>query len=391
MNAEYVERQLEKASSLTAREKCLIALTFGGEMTDETFHTLTDSLDLDTANQNYLLMLSCLGFAKGWERFSPDMVPRLKGVHRYHQVNISMGIPWLVQQIRRLTDEGIPVMLLKGLAVKAYYAPDRPRIMNDYDFAVPEEQFERALELLLDNGNVLATKAEHSISLNGNRYVIDLHRWVFKMHNEKFSDIWKRSETFHFHGVNVCVLAQEDMFIHLLDTRSRDYFLQANPTRRMQWLYDCRDIWAYSEGLDLERIAIRAKELHTTSRVRMMLRLFMQCFPELIKPEEFERCFPRTSDYDKLLVNGEKYINMVNKYLSYGYNDQNALTPIRIWRGLWFEMIRYIYAKPELKWINPNMNFLRFIKDTYDINGFSDLVKRYLLRIRLFEKRKGGD
>ena len=81
MNVEYVERQLENGV-LTAREKCLIGLSFGGEATDEAFHTLTDGLDLDTANQNYLLMLSCLGFAKGWERFPPEMVPRLKGIHR---------------------------------------------------------------------------------------------------------------------------------------------------------------------------------------------------------------------------------------------------------------------------------------------------------------------
>ena len=148
---------------------------------------------------------------------------------------------------------------------------------------------------------------------------------------------------------------------------------------------------AYSEGLDLERLAVRAEELHATPRVRMMLRLFMQCFPELIKPEEFERCFPQNPEYDKLLVNGEKFKNAFSKYRSYGYNDQNALTPIHIWRGMRFEMIRYPYVKPELKWIGPNMHYLRFIKAAYDLDGFSDFAKVYLSRIRLFEKRKGGD
>ena len=387
MNAEYVERQLDEAS-LTARAKCLLALSFGGEMTDETFHTLVDGLDLDSENQNYLLMLSSLGFSKGWERFPPKMVPRLKGVHRYHQAHISMGIPWLVQQIRRLTDEGIPVMLLKGVAVLTYYAPGRPRIMSDYDFAVPEEQFNRAVELLLANGNTVGEYVLHSVCIQGSRDNIDLHRWIFKMHNEQFADVWERAEMFHLYGVDVRVPTQEDMFIHLLDTQSRNYFRTENPTRWLQWFYDCRDIWEHSEKRSLECLASRAGELHVTSRVRMMLRLFMRCFPELIEPEEFERYFPRTPEYDRLLVKGEKFKNASKKYRSYGYNEESAMTPVHILRGLRFEMIQYPYMKPELQLLDPNMNFFRFIKMIYHFDSFSDLAKGYLSRIRLFEKRE---
>ena len=137
MTAGYVEQQLEERLP-TAREKRLIDLSFGEEATDQAVRALTDGLDLDTANQNFLLMLSCLGFRNGWQGFPPEMIPRLKGVHRYHQASISVGIPWLVRQIRALTDGGIPVMLLKGVAMRAYYAPERPRIMYDYDLAVPE-------------------------------------------------------------------------------------------------------------------------------------------------------------------------------------------------------------------------------------------------------------
>lgn len=390
MNAEHVEWELDNIS-LTAREKCLLTLSFGGEMTDDVFHTLTDGLDLDSENQNYLLMLSSLGFAKGWERFPPEMIPRLKGVHRYHQAHISMGIPWLVRQIRILTDEGIPVMLLKGVAVLTYYAPGRPRIMSDYDFAVPEDRFDRALELLLANGNTVGQTTLHSVAVHGSRDEIDLHRWIFKMHNEQYTDIWERAERFSLYGVEVRVPAQEDMFIHLLDTQSRNHFRTENPTRRLQWFYDCRDLWEYSEKLSLERLASRAEEHHTTSRVRMMLRLFMQCFPELIDPEEFERYFPRTPEYDRLLVEGEKYKNAFIQYRSYGYSEESAMTPVHILRGLRFEMIRYHCLRPELRLFDPNMNFFRFIKIIYHLDSFSDLAKGYLSRIRLFEKQERKD
>ena len=390
MNAEYVERQLENGI-LTEREKCLLDLTFGGETTDEAFHSLTDGLDLDTANQNFLLMLSSLGFSKGWKRFPPEMVPRLKGVHRYHQAHISMGIPWLVSQIRTLTDKGIPVMLLKGVAMLAYYAPARPRMMFDYDFAVPEEQFDRAVELLAGNGNTLGLKTAHSYTLSGNRNEIDLHRWIFKTRNERSSGIWKRAQTFCFHGVDVLIPASEDMFIHLLHTRSDECFKQENSTRRLQWLYDCRDIWAHSGGFALESLAVRAQEFHAAARARVTLRFFMQCFPELIKPEEFERYFPRTPEYDRLLVNGEKMKNECVRYRGYDYDEKSAMTPIYIYRGLRFDMIQYRYYKPELKWADPGMSFFRFLKIAHNLDGFSDLAKGYLSRIRLFEKRNRGD
>lgn len=387
MTAEYVERQLEKHLT-TAREKRLLDLSFGGEFTDEAVRALTDGLDLDTANQNYLLMLSCLGFAKRWEGFPPEMVPRLKGVHRYHQAHISIGIPWLVRQIRALADEGISVMLLKGVAMRAYYAPDRPRLMYDYDFAVPEEQFDRAVELLVDNGNTLGLKTAHSFALKGGRNEIDLHRWIFKTHNERCSDIWRRAQMFHFHGVDVCVPAPEDMFIHLLHTRSDECFKQENPTRRIQWLYDCRDLWAYAGGFDLELLAVRTQEFHAAARVRMTLKLFMRCFPELIRPEEFERYFPRTPEYDRLLADGEKNRNECVRYRGYVRDEQSAMTPSYIFRSLRFDVIQYRYLKPELRWMDPNMNFFRYIRLFHNLDGFSDLAKNYLARIRLFEKRR---
>lgn len=159
----------------------------------------------------------------------------------------------------------------------------------------------------------------------------------------------------------------------------------------MQWLYDCRDLWEYSKGFNLECLAVRVQELHATERVRMMLRIFMRNFPRLIEPEEFERCFPQSMEYDRLLVNGQKSKDAFTKFLSYGYNKHSAMTPIHIFRALWVEYVQYCYLKPELQLASPKMSFVRFIRDFYGIDSFSDLAKGYLSRIRLFEKRERED
>ena len=388
-NLRKAEQQLEEMI-LTPREKSLVALMFNGELTEEALHTLIDGLDLDTANQNYILMLSCLGHTRGWELFPAEMIPRLKGVHRYHQVHNAMGIPWLVQQLRILTDAGIPVMLLKGCAALAYYVPNTPRLMWDYDVAVPEAQFGRALQLLLTGENTFVSDDGHSVSIKGARDEIDLHRWIFKTNGERASDVWERAISFSFYGIDVCVPAPEDMLVHLLDTQSRNYFRQEGADRRMQWICDCRCIWQKTEKLDLRCLADRAQDFFATERVRMMLVQFMQCFPELIDQQEFHQLFPRTKEYDRLLICGEKYKKALNKYKSYKYNFRSAMTPLHVWRSLQMEIASYRYLCPEMRRMDPKLNFLRFFNKMHNIDSFSSLAKKYLSRIRLREQQLPG-
>lgn len=387
MNAEYAEKQLEEIM-LTPREKCLMSMSFGGEATEEAFRVLTEEINLDTANQNYILMLSCLGYTKGWKYFVPRMIPRLKGVHRYHQVHNSMGIPWLVRQLKKLTEAGIPVMFLKGAALLAYYVPDRPRLMWDYDIAVPVKDFKRAVRLILDAGNTFMQESPHSVSMKGDRDEIDLHHWIFKTYGEQDCDIWERAEAFQFHGIEVHVPSAEDMLIHLLDTQSRNYFRMEGIERRMQWFYDCRRIWEGAGGMDLEHLAARAEELHARERVRMMLRLFIQCFPELADAKEFERHFPRTAAYEKLLITGEKYRQECGRFRAYGYTAESILTPMHIWRTLRVERAIYRYFKPELRQIESRVNFFRYIKMAYCLDSYSVLKDGYLSRLGFFAGKK---
>lgn len=388
MNIANEEKQLEM-TMLSSRESCLMHQLFGGKLTEADAHILFDGLDLDTANQNYLLLLACLGHREGWERFPAEMIPRLKGVHRYHQVHNAMGLPWFIRQLRKLTDAGIPIMLIKGIGLLAYYVPNMPRLMWDYDIAVPEEQFDKSLKLLTDE-NAFRQEWPHSATIKGSRDEIDLHRWIFKTHGEKLSAIWKRAHAFSFHGIEVYVPAPEDMFVHLLDTQSRNYFRLEGTERRMQWLHDCRSVWECAGGFDLDSIVSRAKEFHAKARVRMMLRIFMQCFPELIGKEEFDRVFPYTNEYEHLLYYGGRYKAVRAKQLYEGYTKQKGMTPLHIWQCLRTEMAQYRYLKSELRKINSKASFISYLNMNYCIDGAAAFVRRFILPIRLFEPHLGG-
>ena len=164
---EDLEKQVA-ADILTEREKILIRLLFetmkkeGEALPDpdrpdmgipdleERIHSMTDHYDLDCPNMNYLLMLSVLGYRVDWKYFPSEIVPRLRGIHRFFQTRNVLGIPWLVERLQRLKEHEIPVMLIKGLALRYYHLPGVPRVMNDFDIAVPEDRFQEAMALLRD-------------------------------------------------------------------------------------------------------------------------------------------------------------------------------------------------------------------------------------------------
>lgn len=364
-----------------------MGLLFGGELTQAALQEITDGLDIDRANQDFLLMLACLGCQRGWELFPPEIVPRLKGVHRYHQVRNAMGVPWLTKQLGRLADAGIPAMLLKGAAMRAYYAPDMPRLMWDFDVAVPEERYREALRLLRAGGAELVEETAHSAALTDGRTQLDLHRWIFKTNGERGSGIWQRAVSFGFHGVPALVPSPEDMFVHLLDNQSRNYFYDEAPDRRMKWLYDCRRVLMAAEGVDLDQLAARAEEFRTGARVRMMLKPFIRCFPEALPSEALDRAFPPSREYDELLENGERFRRLCQRYHKYHYGRDSAMTPMHILRSLRRETAFYRYLAPEMRWSDPDMGPIQFFKKMHQIDSFSALRRKYLARMRLWERK----
>lgn len=389
------KEELLKEMMLTPGERVLINMLFGGELTEEIMHVLLENFDIDHANQNYILMLSCLGYMKNWKYFPPDIIPRLKGVHRYHQVHNSMGIPWLVQQLRILSDAGIPIMLIKGLAMRTYYAKGTPRLMWDYDIAVPEERYGEALRLLCAGENFLKMEGIHSGAVSNGKIELDLHRWIFKRNEEENNGLWDRAVHFDFYGMNVCVPAAEDMYLHQLDTQFRNWLQSEAPERRIKWLYDCRCIWEFLENKDLRKLSIRAEKLHITNKTRIMLRFFMYYFPGLIKKKQFDKVFPAATEYKQWLKRCMRYKRVWNHYLQAAsqYRSSKTITPRK---SLWLirmEIECYLFYKPDLKRSDPNITLWKYFKKSRDLNSFRDVVSflaNYVSHIQFRKSREGS-
>jgi len=269
---------------LKDKERVLMRLLFDqSEHPDKekTIRDLTENMDIDTENMNYMLMLSILGFQTNWYGFPAAAIPRLKGIHRYCQAHNVMGMPWLLAQIRTLREAGIPVMMLKGLAMRSYYSKNVPRIMYDYDIAVPRGRFREAMKLLQSDDTVFKGTTEWSDTIigkcSGDNVELDVHQWIFKEMSDQDDAVWKRALAIPFYDTEVLVLSPEDMFLHQLATHAKNIIVREMAENRMKWLFDCRSLLE-DYPPDPQKLTAYTQAYGLDYVVRFMLSLLGNCF-----------------------------------------------------------------------------------------------------------------
>ncbi len=377
-----------KNNLLKPKERLLMQLLFDGEATKEKIEELTKDINVYNENMNFLLMLSCLGFNTNWVHFPNKIIPRLKEIHRYYQVRNSVSIPFLIEKLKILQENQIPVMLIKGISMQLYYDTKTPRIMGDFDLVVPEEKYDQAIEVLKGKDDICIVGAAHAVTIISNNVQFDVHRWVFKSYGEKDSDIWEKSIRLNYRNLDVSILSPEDMLIHLLDTRCRDIFFEENLKRRMKWIYDSYKVLQKVEDFDLKHLAERAKKLNAYYHVTMMINLFSTCFENAISKESIEKEFPKSKKYYKWLKRYYKYSKILKKYKAVGYDENSPMTPIHIFGAIKKDFAEYRCFKLEVTGDNFKPTFWKYFKMVKNIDNFYGLLKRYFHRISLSSEVK---
>lgn len=364
--------------SLSPSERRLISLHLGRQMTVGDTGLLTNQLDIDRCSQAQLLILSCVGYEQGWGLFPTQIVPRLKGVHQFYQVHNTIRLPWLLGKIRALREAGIPVMLLKGLALRYYYSVGIPRIMGDYDIAVPENSYDKAIHVLQNDGDTYLGNVPwlYHGQIVGKDRCLEIHSWIFKHHGEKGTDIWDRAIPCDFYGEDVLALSPDDMLLHQMDNRSRDMFENVYPDRTPIFLCDCFRVIKAMPRLDLTGLAVRAETLHVTNSARRMLMFLADCFPDLFSKAEIERVFPETPAYRRWLDAGMKLRRASDRWHSYHYREGDSVTPLRFIRMLARHYALSRMETVEMREMGRKYNFWIYCKKRFQAGGTRALLHR---------------
>lgn len=377
---------------LTLREKRLMEVLFQGGATEEDIRMFTEGLDVDTESSDYMLMLSYLGYAIQWRWFPEEIIPRIQGLYRYYQVRNAMGIKGMLTKVDLLAKAGIPVMLIKGMAMRYHYAAGVPRIMSDMDLLVPEERFEDAVRILCATGGTEAGYSAWSVHIENGIASIDLHRWLFKHHGEKGENIWERAVPIDFYGRKMYVPSPEDMFVHQLDTRARAIFVFEAETRRMRWLYDCRNICgegAFDWELAMERI--RAFHIENTSY--FMLKAFSDCFPSLLSDKFIEEKVTPLPQYTEWVKRGMKCREIMKEFPKVE-KERNLWKYTR----LWLKMKYYDYRKKNLEakiMDGKRLSPVQYLKQMYLTESLREslqiLAQSVKRRVSVCKKGDGAD
>ncbi len=369
--------------ALEEKERLLLRLLSGDEPFEEScMKTLLPCPSIDDEKIEYLLMLSILGIRKRWQFFPKAVLPRLQGIYRYFRVQNVERVTWLRKIMRRLEDNGIPVLFLKGIAMRTYYETDAPRQMSDFDIAVPEQFFEEAKKIFLEAGCADTSEgaALHAVTLYNDDFSVDLHRWIFKTHGEKGTDLWERALTVSFYGSPVRILQPVDMIIHILDSRARDAVRVNQEERRMKWLFDTRRIMEQSGCEDWGEIARRAEKLRALPYLKMILPVFSEIFPEKLGAEELKHFFPKDRDYDRWFQKAERFRKETEGFLdAVSLCGDNIYTPymaLRELRHLWTGW-RSCFG-PELRAAGDRMNFIRYVCYSLKADSPAQLFRKYL-------------
>ena len=385
---EALEQELIRGA-LTGRERSLIRILFFHTQDEADYRNLFDGLDPDQENICFLLTLSVLGFSTGWARFPAELVPRLKGIHRYYQVDAAVKFAWLAGILKCLEAEGIPVMHLKGGAMYVYYRKGSPRIMDDFDAAVPAELFDKAASLLEAQGCERVRSSPWADTFQatvlGRRTSIDLHRRILK--NAPDADRPIREHALHavFQGMPVCVPSPADMFLHLLDNQARNLFFHEHPGRRIKWISDCcRILEAYPDSVTPAILRELSERCHDTFHVTLALRILSARLPEIFPRRDVEEAFPVSREYYDWIVRGIAFRDSYTAVCAYPGNG--PLTPRRFCVSLRRRVNEYRLLSPEFRAQGAPVSFVSFFCMQTGCRNPGEALKKYLPRLRLREK-----
>ncbi|MDO4492783.1 MAG: nucleotidyltransferase family protein [Clostridia bacterium] len=371
-------------------EIALLRQLFAEENDAAELRRAAEGIDLDTVPVANQLALARLSFKAGKDGLPSSVVPRVRGVYRYYQAQLAFRAVWFSEKLRLLNEHGIPVLLLKGMAMYLHFDPGQPRTMGDTDIAVPADRYQEAKRLLCGSGLMPkpVPEAAYSVDLyegdpehrGKGYYELDLHHRVFKWTDDARSGVWDRVREASVRGQKAYVLSTLDMLMALIDNDTRCLFDNESPGRHLKWLMDIRLLLSREDAPTPERIRERAEELGEGYRVRLMLRLVLRAFPDVFPEEAFERCFPDDEGYRKWLRAELGYHALLTdpRWAPSEEGTRLGKLPV-VFRRMRLDYLRYRLDRCPA----PFHGVCGYLKFHYRADGFGEMAKKTLRRLKL--------
>lgn len=174
------------------------------------------------------------------------------------------------------SSNGIPVISLKGLALKELYPQPELREMCDLDVLIEEKNMEKSIELLKTQGyypkslHLENPDYMHIEMIKPYSITVELHRTLWPLHNFRkrdnqfwYNHIWENKRTIEVEGIRCNALPLEDELVNMVIHLSKHIMNYGSNLR--QFCDIVLFVKAYWTRLDLEYVdqTIKSMELFT--------------------------------------------------------------------------------------------------------------------------------
>ena len=348
-------------------EQKLIAMAFNNSLSQDELDVFLKNWDIECYGAEGALLLSYIQKKFPQLDFKDYNGPRLTGLFNYYRFRNLELIAQYKKIVEKLNENNIFPIIMKGGALK-YLRPELPRIMGDIDILVPNpEQFEQAVQIILNMGYEIFCDAGHSIDFHkqGNQHegILDIHRRIDDLIdnrdvlNRRILSRAKPQKVFQTQSYVPCT---EDLVFIAMFHLIKNLTEGSNLKNVMYTVFDM----AYFTGkpdFDWQIVLQNAKETRTCKHIYLAMTLINALVADLL-PESIR----------KSIIDDEKIRDALDYdyfYARFVHKVKHARKNIRFISTLNKpkELKRYIISK--IKYI--------FIKRIYKMSGLVKAVFAY--------------
>lgn len=252
------------------QELLLKAALLTGDPAIQAWERWISQVDLNALDQGSLRLIPLLGRNLSRLKVEHPQMKKLKGTHRHCWFSNQTLFFEMAGVVRTFQEAGIPVMILKGVALALLFYKDcGARRMEDFDILIPYERAADGLAIMRGYGWTPETaipyptpetyfRANHSRGFTDSfKRSLDLH-WHLLMEcsqPEADTDFWDAAVTTEFHGLTVFALCPTDQLLHVCV-----HGLRWNWMPPLRWVADAQTILETTPQIDWNRLVEQARK-----------------------------------------------------------------------------------------------------------------------------------
>lgn len=275
------------------QELLLRAALLKGDHAVAAWREWSSLVDIDHVDAGSYRLLSLLYHNMCEHGVEHPVLPRLKGVYRQVWYKNQMMMHGAAAVLRLLHAEGIPTMVLKGVAVLGLYYRDYGlRGMEDVDILVPVQYAQRVVQLLPASGLIehfpLPSVSDRLWEVLHSQAYSDARSHQFDVHWHVFpecgtvsddDDLWRDSVPMSVAGVPTRALNPADQLLHICT-----HGVRWNALPPLRWVADTAALLA-TETPSWERLLLQAQRRRLVLPLRKSL-LYVRSLVRVPIPDE---------------------------------------------------------------------------------------------------------